>query len=142
MSKVTKEREFKNVSIGDRTKYPNLKPCSVASQSLLDCVESENHNGYVVSTSSEIAEEALLHKYKTANVPEMTHKDIFFTSGCSDALSTGTILLPKPGYHNVNGAICKRCGINHKYYNCLQNDWEFDLKQLESLILMEEKNTK
>ena len=143
MSKINKNKEFISVSIGDPTKYPNLLPCKQAVQSFTNCVQSCNNNGYAPSSGLESAKEALLKKYQTPNVPNMSTKDIILTSGCSDALNIAMssilnkndiILLPKPGFTLYETIWSRYCFIPELYTCIAQKDWDIDLKHLESII--------
>ena len=88
------------------------------------------------------AREALAAHYSTSG--NLIHsKDIFITSGCSDALNISigvlanegqNILIPIPGF-SLYETLASSKGIECKFYRLLPDSkWEIDLDHLESLI--------
>ncbi len=105
-------------------------------------MRSYKANGYGPSIGALPAREALATHYSTKNAP-YTAKDIFITSGCSDALNISigvlanegqSILIPRPGF-SLYETLASSKGMDCKFYNLLPDKkWEVDLNHLESLI--------
>lgn len=110
--------------------------------SITNHLNSYKANGYGPSIGLLSAREALATHYSTTDAP-ITTKDIFITSGCSDALNISigvlanegqNILIPRPGF-SLYETLASSKGIDCKFYNLLpENKWQADLNHIESLI--------
>jgi len=99
-------------------------------------------NGYGPSNGLLAAREALAKHYSSSDAP-LTSKDVFITSGCSDALNISigvlcnegqNILLPMPGF-SLYETLASSKGIDCKFYPLLpEQNWQVDLEALEGLI--------
>lgn len=105
-------------------------------------MNSYKANGYGPSIGLLPSREALAKHYSTDEAP-LTAKDIYITSGCSDALNISigvlcnegqNILLPMPGF-SLYETLASSKGIECKFYKLLpEKNWIIDLENLESLI--------
>ena len=149
---IKTSKEFIDLSIGDPTHYASetndyLLPSPIVVEALSNIVKNGEYNGYGPSHGHVIAREALLKKYGSSNVPNMSISDIFITSACTDALNIAIssvadpndiVFLPKPGIGRFT-TICKRFHIIPKYYNLIIDDnipggGKIDLEDLENEI--------
>lgn len=105
-------------------------------------LNSYKANGYGPSIGLLAGREALAKTYSTDDAP-LTAKDIYITSGCSDALNISigvlcnegqNILLPMPGF-SLYETLASSKGIDCKFYKLIpEKNWEADIDHLESLI--------
>ncbi|ETO35750.1 hypothetical protein RFI_01313 [Reticulomyxa filosa] len=148
---ISKERRSKKkkkighyyfVTIGDPTKFPNLKPSPEVTKAVRAALESTQCNGYAPSFGVDEARIALAKQYSYPHV-KVDKSDVFLGSGCSDAInmafgalldSGDNVLLPRPGF-SFYETVCGRYDFECRFYNCLPDKgWNIDTKQLETLI--------
>jgi tyrosine aminotransferase len=134
--------------IGDPTTNPDLKPTPETTDAIIASIKSNKFNGYLPSAGALTAREAVA-KYWLKHFPKNTKqtpihfKDVFITSGATQALDLcmtalsepgSNILVPKPGFP-IYKTLSSLIGVEIKYYKLLpQKNWEIDLEHMESMI--------
>lgn len=136
-------KEVISLSIGDPTKYENIRTPELLTQAVAQACLKGNSNGYQLSSGSLSAREAIANKYSTPASP-LAPSDVYICSGCSGGLEMvlstllnegdDNVLIPQPGfplYKTIVDGIGARC----RYYNLMpEQNWEVDLSQMESQI--------
>jgi len=150
MNRINKTKSFITVSIGDPSRYPNLKPAPNVVEAVKKALTDGKWNGYAPSFGHDEPRKALAKKYSYSN-NHLTSEDIYLTSGCSDALNIAicsllnendSILLPRPGF-SFYETLCGRYGFKPIFYNLSpNNDWEIDNKHLREQIEKSKKKPK
>jgi len=130
------------LSLGDPTVFGNLKPDPSVVEAVVESVRSGAHNGYVNSTGTDAAREAVA-KYMTVPEAPVDPKDVVITSGCSGALDVcitalceegSTLLVPRPGFP-LYITLAEALGVKTKFYDLdPERNWEVDLAHLEAQI--------
>ncbi|KAJ3302142.1 hypothetical protein HDV03_005378 [Kappamyces sp. JEL0829] len=136
------DKEFISLALGDPTTFGNLKIDQTCVEAVAAALHSYKANGYGPSIGLVAAREAIASHYNHADAP-LTAKDVFITSGCSDAINIAigalcnegqNILLPMPGF-SLYETLASSKGIECKFYRLLpEMQWEIDLAHLESLV--------
>ncbi|XP_037085754.1 LOW QUALITY PROTEIN: tyrosine aminotransferase-like [Pollicipes pollicipes] len=136
------DKQMIALSIGDPTVFGNLKPAEVVIEAVVESVKSMKFNGYVPSTGTPKAREAIA-AYTSTETSHVTAKDVIICSGCSSSLEMcitvlanpgDNILVPRPGFP-LYQTLAHCIGIHTKFYNLLpERGWEADLKMLEAQI--------
>lgn len=106
-----------------------------------NALERDNF-AYTVSSGMKSARQAVVDYVNRNNDDNVSSDDVILTSGCSTALEISfralanpgeNILIPRPAW-NYTTWICGS-GIEVQFYSLdPNNDWNVDLKQMESLI--------
>ncbi|KAG0315850.1 hypothetical protein BGZ99_007228 [Dissophora globulifera] len=131
-----------SLALGDPTLFGNFKIHQSCTDAIIKQLNSFQSNGYPPSTGYQHARQAVADKFTLPEAP-VTAQDIILASGCSGALDMciavlcnegDNILLPRPGF-SLYQTCADSKGVEVRYYDLLpENNWEMDLKQLESLI--------
>jgi len=135
-------RKLISLSIGDPTKYGNLRTHHSVISALVLSVHSNGFNGYPHSCGYPESRSAVA-QYASHPTSPLTEDDVIITSGCSGALEMcfsglanegDNVLLPNPGF-SLYQTICDSRGIQIRSYRLLpEKGWEADLSHMESLI--------
>ncbi|XP_023931834.1 tyrosine aminotransferase [Lingula anatina] len=136
------EKAMIALSIGDPTVFKNLPPAVELEEALIETVKGGHHNGYAPSVGYESSRAAVASALTLPEAP-LEAKDVILTSGCSGAIDLcisvlanpgQNLLIPRPGF-SLYRTLADSLGIECKYYNLLpEQNWEADLKQMESQI--------
>ncbi|KAG0009515.1 hypothetical protein BGZ81_003352 [Podila clonocystis] len=131
-----------SLALGDPTLFGNFKIHQTCTDAVAKQLHSYKANGYPPSTGYQQSRQAVADKFTTPEAP-ISFQDVIITSGCSGALDMcigvlcnegDNILLPRPGF-SLYQTLADSKGVEVRYYDLLpENNWEMDLKQLESLI--------
>ncbi|KAF9283013.1 hypothetical protein BGZ74_002041, partial [Mortierella antarctica] len=131
-----------SLALGDPTLFGNFKIHQTCTDAVAKQLHSYKANGYPPSTGYQHSRQAVADKFTTPEAP-LSFQDVIITSGCSGALDMcigvlcnegDNILLPRPGF-SLYQTLADSKGVEVRYYDLLpENNWEMDLKQLESLI--------
>ncbi|KAG0342332.1 hypothetical protein BG000_005392 [Podila horticola] len=105
-----------SLALGDPTLFGNFKIHQTCTDAVAKQLHSYKANGYPPSTGYQQSRQAVADKFTTPEAP-ISSQDVIITSGCSGALDM------------CIGVLCNE-GDNIPP----ENNWEMDLKQLESLI--------
>ena len=126
---------------GDPGLYPHLKVSQHAIDSMSKAVLGV-HNGYDGANGFKDAKLAILNRYKKVKMKTKL-SDVYITCGASHAINIAigsimnpgeTMLLSKPTY-TYYMTMSGRHNIPYKLYNLMpDNNWDIDVKHLESLI--------
>lgn len=89
------------------------------------------------------ARDAIARKYSIPDVAPLTPNDVLLANGCSGALDIcvnvlcnpgQNILLPRPGF-SLYKSLAEIREVEVRFYDLVpENNWQVDLKHLESLI--------
>ena len=144
INSIESKKKLISLSIGDPTKYDNLKPSNHVIKTINNVLLSGKYNGYVPSYGLLQTRKAIATKYTYNNGIKINESDVFLSCGCSDALNMSicailnpseTILLPKPGF-SFYETVAQRYGFKCKFYNLLpNNNWDIDINDLEEQII-------
>ncbi|KAG0292216.1 hypothetical protein BGZ97_005658 [Linnemannia gamsii] len=124
-----------SLALGDPTLFGNFKIHETCTEAVSKQLHSYKSNGYPPSTGYLHARQAVADKFTLPAAP-LVAQDVIITSGCSGAFCNegDNILLPRPGF-SLYQTLADSKGVEVRYYDLLpENNWEMDLKQLESLI--------
>lgn len=134
--------ELIRLSIGDPTLFGNLPPSDTVVESVVRELTSGQHHSMESVCGSLPSREAVAEKYSTPSNPVIP-EDVVLASGCSGALELvirslagpgDNILLPRPGFC-LYRCLAEPLGVDCRDYDLLpQEQWEVDLKDLESKI--------
>ncbi|KAK9269750.1 hypothetical protein L1049_001528 [Liquidambar formosana] len=136
------EKRVISLGMGDPTAYSCFRTTYVASDAVVDSVQSEKFNGYaptvgLLQTRKAIAE------YLSRDIPyKLSPDDVYITSGCTQAIDVSlamlarpgaNILLPRPGF-----PIYELCAafrhLEVRHFDLLPDrGWEVDLDAVETL---------
>ncbi|XP_070504600.1 tyrosine aminotransferase-like isoform X1 [Chironomus tepperi] len=137
------------LQLGDPTVFGNFKVAPETREALRNALETDTFS-YMSCEGLESSREAVAQYVNTNNdkvsssldVPRVSHKDIILTSGCALALEMSfrvfampgeNILLPRPCY--LYSIWIHGYGIEARYYDLdPTNEWQVDIKHLESMI--------
>ncbi|KAG0259116.1 hypothetical protein BGZ95_004791 [Linnemannia exigua] len=132
-----------SLALGDPTLFGNFKIHQTCTEAVSKQLHSYKSNGYPPSTGYLHARQAVADKFTLPETAPLSAQDVIITSGCSGALDMcigvlcnegDNILLPRPGF-SLYQTLADSKGVEVRYYDLLpENNWEMDLKQLESLI--------
>ena len=133
------------LSIGDPTKFKNLRTHKSVSQALMKAAESTDFDGYPHSCGY-LEARRVVAEYAggTGGVsPALTPEQVILTSGCSGALEIviagladegDNILLPRPGFSLYN-TLCSSKGIQVRYYDLVpEAAWQVNVDHARSLV--------
>ena len=150
---TTAEKPLIPLSLGDPSIFGNLPPPESSIISITRALIEGKSNGYAPSHGKVHARKAIAEKFSIDNKEDniqhiLTEEDICITSGCSGALRIAfsalsgegdNVLIPKPGF-GLYKTICGNNNVEPRQYKLIaENDWQVDLKHMESLI---DENTK
>lgn len=109
---------------------------------MADVIKEGLSNGYVHSTGTQIAKQAVIDKFSHPDYP-IDINNVFIMWGTSDALKTSlsvlceegdNVLTPSPGFPIVY-AFCQNLKVQCRYYNLNPDkDWEIDFEQAATQI--------
>lgn len=129
------------LSIGDPTRYGNLKTHESVTRALCRVAVSGQFDGYPHSCGYAEARQAVAD-YVGVPGAQLTGEDVVLTSGASGALEIAigalanegdNLLLPLPGF-SLYPTICDNKGIEKRFYRLLPDQgWEIDLEHIRSL---------
>jgi len=141
------DRPMISLSIGDPTVFKNLNVHPVVVEAVKKALESGEFNGYAPSTGY-VASRQAIAEHISCGGNDITSDDVIICSGCSCSLDLcisalgnagDNILVPRPGFA-LYKTLANGLGIQTKEYDLLpENNWQVDLKHMESLI---DANTK
>lgn len=130
---------WKHLLSGDPTVFGNFPPYPKIIEALKEALDIDKFS-YDSSAGLEVARQAVAEY--SHHMGEITADDIILTSGCSMAIEISfralanpgeNILIPRPSW-NYSTWLCGS-GIEAQFYDLDPlNDWQIDLKHLESLI--------
>ena len=95
-----------NLGLGEPSRANGFELPAVINQSMIEVIESEQHNGYTQSTGAAPARAAIAEKFGTEERP-IDPNHVFLAFGCSGALYNAisvlcevgdSVLVPKPGF--------------------------------------------
>jgi tyrosine aminotransferase len=131
-----------DLSIGDPTKFKDLRPHEETIGALVSSATSGAYNGYAPS-SGHVKSRKAVAKHVSCEGAELSENDVILCSGCSCALDLSisamanpgeNILVPRPGFP-LYATLANGLGIKTREYDLLpEREWEADLEHMESLI--------
>lgn len=135
------EKELIDLSVGDPTRYGNLKVDDEVVEKLCEVVRDGKHNGYTQSMGNLEPRRAVASRYSLPSCAPLNEDDVVLTSGVSGALELAlgalanegdNVLLPRPGFPLFK-TMLDGFGVKSKYYSVLPNrSWEVDIEDLLS----------
>jgi tyrosine aminotransferase len=128
-----------DLSVGDPTRYGNLRVGHDIVEKYCEVVRSGQNNGYTQSMGGLAAREAVARRYTLPKTAPLTAADIVLTSGVSGALELAlgalanegdNVLLPRPGFPLFK-TMLDGFGVEARYYSVLPHQsWEVDVADL------------
>lgn len=131
-----------SLGMGDPSVYTCFHTSHVATESVVDAVESNKYNGYAPTSGLPQARKAIA-EYLSRDLPyKLSLDDVFITSGCTQAIDVAlsilarpgaNILIPNPGFPIYQLSASFR-GLEVRYYDLLpEKGWEADLDAIKAL---------
>jgi tyrosine aminotransferase len=126
-----------DLSVGDPTRYGNLRVGEDITEEYCSIVRSGKHNGYTHSTGSIAARRAVAARYSVPGMPRLDEEDVVLTAGVSGALEMAlgalanegdNVLLPRPGFPLFK-TMLDGFGVEARYYSILPDEsWEVNVE--------------
>ncbi|XP_034679390.1 probable aminotransferase TAT2 isoform X2 [Vitis riparia] len=131
-----------SLGMGDPSVYTCFHTSHVATESVVDAVESNKYNGYAPTSGLPQARKAIA-EYLSRDLPyKLSLDDVFITSGCTQAIDVAlsilarpgaNILIPNPGFPIYQLSASFR-GLEVRFYDLLpEKGWEADLDAIKAL---------
>ncbi|CDH59843.1 tyrosine aminotransferase [Lichtheimia corymbifera JMRC:FSU:9682] len=137
------QKSFISLSVGDPTVFGNFNVHESANEAIKRQLDTFKHNGYPPAHGTLDARDAIARKYSIPDVAPLTPNDVLLANGCSGALDIcvnvlcnpgQNILLPRPGF-SLYKSLAEIREVEVRFYDLVpENNWQVDLKHLESLI--------
>ncbi|KAI8046945.1 tyrosine aminotransferase [Gilbertella persicaria] len=131
-----------SLSIGDPTIFGNFNVDPSVNEAVIKQIESFRSNGYPPADGYLVARTAVAQAHSDP-AASLTANDVILANGCSGALEMcfnvlcnegQNILLPRPGF-SLYASLAAVKFTEARFYDLLpEQNWEADLKQMESLI--------
>ncbi|CDS06015.1 hypothetical protein LRAMOSA08543 [Lichtheimia ramosa] len=137
------QKSFISLSVGDPTVFGNFNVHESANEAIKRQLDTFKHNGYPPAHGTLDARDAIARKYSIPEVAPLTPNDVLLANGCSGALDIcvnvlcnpgQNILLPRPGF-SLYKSLAEIREVEVRFYDLVpENNWQVDLKHMESLI--------
>ncbi|KAI7874697.1 tyrosine aminotransferase [Lichtheimia hyalospora FSU 10163] len=137
------QKSFISLSVGDPTVFGNFNVHDSANEAIKRQLDTFKHNGYPPAHGTVDARDAIARKHSIPEVAPLTPNDVLLANGCSGALDIcinvlcnpgQNILLPRPGF-SLYKSLAEIREVEVRFYDLVpENNWQVDLKHLESLV--------